>query len=421
MAFLNRGRLKDEFRKPILYLIGIILISVLLLGTGYLTGRRHILGSARDFLQNQLIAETSVDLPQGAPDNVRESKTYYQLNRRLDERLLDLKQSSARWPILLETNSQSEQLKIVDELLSDYEDLLSYSLDSDPSLNAQKEFWFSRDGIDAYLVEFKTHPGVSLLSVLLVPQGITEPSPALLVLHGYQGNLLSVVSDIDYHHGFGFELAKNGFTILAPLRVASTINTHSTLKIKAMSAGLSLESINLHQLEDAIDYLDSLDAVDKQHIGVYGISLGGQHALRLGAMDPRLSMVVSSGYFTDRFAWLFQRESPYVTVPPGEEMTKHIAVIDFLYTEPGNGLILDDLNLVAMIQPRYLAVVSGNKDPRHNAAEAEFKKVKKLYDHFGYPERASFMPFDGGHETSVESVLPFLKTWVESEAVDFSK
>ena len=420
MALPNCGRLKDKFRKTIFYLIGIILISMFLLGTGYLTGRRHLLGSARDFLQNQLNPESIVDLPQGAANNVSEAKTYYQLNRGLDERLLELKQSSARWPVLLEIDSRSERQTIVDELRSDYEAQLGYSPDPDPVLNAQKEFWFSRDGIDAYLVEFKTHPDVSLVSVLLVPQGITEPSPALLVLHGYQGNLQSVVSDIDYHHGFGFELAKNGFIVLAPLRVASTIDTHSTLKIKAMSAGLNLESINLHQLEDAIDHLDSLEAVDKQHIGVYGISLGGQHALRLGAIDPRLSMVISSGYFTDRFAWLFQRELPNYAVPPGEEMTKHINVIDFLYTEPGNGLILDDLNLVAMIQPRYLAVVSGNKDPRYVGAKTEFEKVKKLYNHLGYPERVSFMSFDGGHETSVKSALPFLKMWVESEAFDIN-
>ncbi|WP_168221344.1 alpha/beta hydrolase [Actinomadura sp. WMMA1423] len=44
---------------------------------------------------------------------------------------------------------------------------------------------------------------------------------------------------------------------------------------------------------DAISYAESLDVVDADRIGVWGISYSGGHSLIVGALDPRVKVVVS--------------------------------------------------------------------------------------------------------------------------------
>lgn len=396
---------------------GILGIAVLFFAIGYLGGKFHIIGQIRDsFLKSSMAL--NLDIPLGPPQNVSKAQTYSELNALLNKRLEEQDRESSYWTSLLETTSSSEQQRIVEQLRSKYLRLLHPWPGPKTDLHPRRELWFSKDGVDVYLVQLDTHPGVSITCALLIPQKVASPGPALLLLHGYDGNLQSIVSDFDYHHGFGFQLAKNGFIVLAPLRVASTINTRSTLYIKSLASGWALEAIELQQLVRAVDYFSSLEEVDRERVGVYGISLGGQHALMLGAIDQRLSLVICSGYFADRFAWLLKRESPSAASPPGETMMNFIYPIDNVLFTPSMSFLFDDLNLIALIQPRFFGVESGTKDPRHNSAVAEFEKVSQLYLHVGHPERAAFMSFDGGHEVSVDNVMPFLREWIETAPLD---
>jgi hypothetical protein len=347
---------------------------------------------------------------------VENADTYVEINRLLDKRVMNQHRQASPWKGLLKTTSPIEQSRIVVQIRDQFLKMLQPWPGPKTDLDPASELWFAQSGIDISLVRLRTHPGVSLLCALLIPQKITTPGPALLVLHGMYGNLQSIVADIDYHHGFGMKLAKKGFVVLAPQRVASTIETRNTLYAKSIASGWTLESIDMWQLTRALDYLASLKQVNPKRIGVYGISLGGQHALWLSALDPRISLTVCSAYFSDRFAWLFKRVSPSPSSPPGNAMMETILLIDTVEYMPNMAVVLDDLNLVALIQPRFFGVVTGMRDPRHDAAEGEFKKVSQLYKHVGHPQRATFTSFDGGHETNVESVLPFLKRWVEAES-----
>jgi len=337
--------------------------------------------------------------PPGPPQDLTKSETYEQLEALLDARLEQHRRESAEWTRLLESADETKQRSVVARLRSKLLDLLHPWPGPKTDLQPQLEPWFSQDGVDVSLVRLQTHDSLSLQCALMILRKPAGPRPALLVLHGYDGNLQSVVADIDYHHGFGMKLAQRGYIVLAPLRVTASVATNSKLKIKSMAGGWTLEAINLWQLVRAVDYLSTLDQVDRGHIGVYGISYGGQHALRLSALDQRLSLTICSGYFTDRFTWLFKNRIPM-------QPAKHIGIL------PEMGVLFDDLNLVALIQPRFFGVESGARDPRHRMAQEEFAKVCQLYDHIKRPDRAQFMAFNGGHETSVDNVASFLEHWV---------
>jgi len=403
------GELVTQTMKVTRRTLAAVFATIVLLGVGYLIGRTHPVGrllrQLRDHSQ-QRSASYLVD-QQIAPGAAKER--YRELNELLDEQLKGRLAGASRWEGLLETTTQGEREEIVEATRTELISLLHPWPGPRPDLAPRYGKGIRRPGLSGQLVEIPTHRGVKLTGALLEPEESEGPLPALLVLHGMYGGIDSLLDDIDYHHGLAAQLARAGFVVFAPLRVDTTIETRNTLYVKAFVSGWSLETVDLWQLVRAIDFLESLEEVAAMHIGVVGISLGGQHALWLGALDKRVSAVVSMAYFTNRFAWLFQRPDGDPSLPPGQGIGKRIRTYDNVLFFPSMGIALDDLNLVTLIQPRSLAFVVGTQDARHKTAKREFQKVKKLYQHLGKKERATFIDFEGGHEVSLDQVIPFLR------------
>jgi hypothetical protein len=339
----------------------------------------------------------------GLPEPPLSSSTLDELHGLLDSRLEEARTRAEQWRRVLEADADWRREASV------LRAALARQLRPWPGertdLAVRAAPWFALEGVEATVVSMRTHRNLSLLCALLRPVESTAPGPAILALHGFGGDLQRVVADVDYHHGFAMQLARAGFVVLAPLRVTASASEQSELQTKARVAGWNLEAIDLWQLVRAVDYLESLAGVDRDRIAVYGISWGGRHALRLGALDPRISLVVTSGDFTDRFARLF---NPLLARPRTFRPAMHIQ-----YDLPSH-LLLDDLNLVAMLLPRYFGVEIGTRDPRHAGAERVFSDVEALYKKAGHPERAAFLAFEGGHEISLANTLPFLRRWERS-------
>jgi hypothetical protein len=136
-------------------------------------------------------------------------------------------------------------------------------------------------------VEFDADGEVKLRGWLYVPDGQGR-RPAITMAHGYAG-----VKE----HGiepFARAFAEAGFVVL--------LHDHRGF---GASEGLPRQDVDpWRQIADwrhAISYLESLDAVDPQRIGLWGTSYAGGHAIVLGATDRRLKCVVAqvptiSGY-----------------------------------------------------------------------------------------------------------------------------
>jgi hypothetical protein len=336
-----------------------------------------------------------------------ERLAYGQLAALLDERLDERRSATPSWTELLETSDPAGWQRWTVGAREHVLGLLDPWPGPVMGPVPEREFWFARDGVTAWKVRIPTHPHVNLLSVLLVPDSADTPQPAVLALHGTGGNLQKLVSDVDYHHGFAMELARNGFVVLAPYRPAESVTARLSLRARAYAGGWSLEAIQLWQLVRAVDYLVSLEWVDPERVGVYGISWGGTQTIQLGAIDERLGMVLVSGHFTDRYTTL--RERLFETPDLGVGFAGMIAGVI-----PHMTFLLDDVNLVGLIQPRYFAVEVGNRDRLYEGATSEFAKVARLYGHVGHDDRARFLSFQGGHEISVETVLPFLQDWAST-------
>ena len=114
------------------------------------------------------------------------------------------------------------------------------------------------------------------------------PWPAVVCLHGHAGKPGSVYDKASIYKGFAAELAARNYVTIAPV-----VSQH-----RVYEKGRTLMGERLWDSMRCIDYLDSLDSVDAKRIGCAGLSLGGEMAMWLGAMDLRVNATLSSGFLT---------------------------------------------------------------------------------------------------------------------------
>ncbi len=128
-------------------------------------------------------------------------------------------------------------------------------------------------------IEFDAE-GVTLRGWLYVPDGATGPAPAVVMAHGY-----SAVKEM-YLDAFAEVFAAAGLCAL----VFDNRNFGA-------SDGEPRQEIDpwaqIRDYRHAITYARRRDEVDGGRIGVWGSSYSGAHVLVLGAIDRRISCVVS--------------------------------------------------------------------------------------------------------------------------------
>jgi len=378
-------------------------VLVFSLTLGYYLGRSTIVRDAHAAMAAAVAKRSTI--PPGLPD-APESETFDQVDRMLMNELERQHKQSANWYLDFQNAPPTKESKLQAPIRRELQRLIENMEFPPTALNPEQTPWFTRDGVEISIISFNTFPDVRLSCLLLKPVS-ARPLPAVIALHGVGGSLRKLLEDTDYHHGFALDLARAGFIVLAPVRIGSTLLSGLHLNTKALALGGSLDAIEMRQLHSAIDYLASLDTVDPAHIGVYGISLGGNHALKIGALDERLSLVVVSGYVNNRFSRTFGVDPTFRGNHTPSERDYGRAFL----VHPMMSFLLHDANLAALIYPRFLGIESGTVDRDRERDSVEFATVQGVYARRGRPDRCAVLSFAGTHETSVRTTMPFLKRW----------
>jgi len=155
----------------------------------------------------------------------------------------------------------------------------------------------------------------------------------------------------------------------------------------------------LWDLMRCVDFLVSLDEVNRRKIGCAGNSLGGEMVMWLGAIDERIQAAVSSGFLTR----MDQLEK------------KHC----MCWKLPGLRQLVDFSDIYSLIAPRALLCQNGLKEhpsqfPVPIAREA-LKDIQVIYKDFGQAEKLSFVAHPGGHEIHLPSLLTFFEKHLKSK------
>lgn len=241
-------------------------------------------------------------------------------------------------------------------------------------------------------VEYSVEAGERVRAFVLKPKGRSGRLPAVFCHHQHDGNWVIGKSEVVGLIGnptlaYAKELAQKGFITIASDAVGfeernknqyigiDILNNyqHQDELTKRIVKGETLLAKALHDIGVAIDYLESRDDVDSEHIGFIGHSYGGVMAIVAPAFDERIQASVSNcGLFSLRQG------------TPSLELTV-----------PGIATQIDTPDLISAINPRSLCLLVSKNDQHFNFEQATqvYETARTSYDE----GELLFESFDGNH------------------------
>lgn len=231
--------------------------------------------------------------------------------------------------------------------------------------------------------------------LVTVPNAREDLSPAVVCIGGHGSNLYSPydVQTVDkgesrarsdgIYKGFGTVLSKMGY-----VTVSTTVSQHNVYEQDMLLMGE-----RLWDLIRCVDYLQSMPEVDSHRIGCGGLSLGGEMAMWLGAMDERIAATVSSGFLT--------------TMDHMEQ--NHCMCWKF----DGLRELVDFADVYSLIAPRPLQCQNGLLEPESQfyvpLARKAMKEIRSAYEDLERPENLVLDVHYGGHEIDLPGLVYFFE------------
>ncbi len=211
---------------------------------------------------------------------------------------------------------------------------------------------------------FFSEVGERVPCYLLLPNGKAEKYPVAITLQGHSTGFHNSVGEIKFERdksyqprgAFGLQAVKNGYAALcieqramgerAPKTDARfTDGSCSFDSLRALLLGRTVLGERVFDIKKAVDMLSHFSACDTEKILITGNSGGGTASFYAAAYDGRIGLCVPSCAFCS-----FERSILAV-----QHCVCNYIPRAFLYFEMGD--------LSALIAPRRIAVIAGERDP----------------------------------------------------------
>ncbi len=232
-------------------------------------------------------------------------------------------------------------------------------------------------------IEINSTPRRRIRCLVAVPASGHGPFPAVVCIHGHGGTRRSVHDAASIYKGFAAALAAEGF-----VTVAADVGQH-----EVSEQGRSLMGERLWDLMRCVDYLESLPEVDRARIGCGGLSLGGEMAMWLGAMDTRIRATVSSGFLTR----MDQMEQGHCMCWKFDGLRDRVEYAD----------------IYSLIAPRALQCQNGRREPAADftpaLAAGAMDEIRVIYGDLGGLRNVELDVHDGAHEIDLPNLLAFFR------------
>ena len=261
-----------------------------------------------------------------------------------------------------------------------------------------------KDGYRIESVTYEVEPGDRVPALLLVPDGVSDASPAAAVCVWHQHNGQWPIGKSEpaglagnpMHHT-GVRLAREGYVVLCPdalcfgerrdpLGKLKDGNYERAEFVRYVLEGRSMAWKNILDMRRAVDYLQTRPEVRADRIGCYGHSMGSTHTYMVGPWEPRLKVLVGN-----------------CCLPTYEGIIRDRILHCFPNYVPGLLRAGDTPDIVALIAPRRLHLTLGAKDTWSPIADVRraLPRIARAWAEAGVPERFTcFIEEDEGHVLS---------------------
>ena len=269
-----------------------------------------------------------------------------------------------------------------------------------------------RTQLEGYVEEYwvmQTEPEVSMPFYFLKPgEGKEKSCPVMINPHGHGGG-----KEKTCREWFAVELARKGYCVACPDERGSgerreqwqqgeeqeklRLNSHRELQQMVLGFGQCMIGLAVWDMMRLLDLLCTWECVDKNRIGCAGMSGGGQQTVWLAAMDERIRLAITSGYF-------YGFKDSLVSLPGN-------CACNFV---PGMWRTMDMGDMGAMLAPRPFFVESGEKDHLEGArglanVYPQVNTARKAYALYQEEKKLIHTVHEGGHEWRGDGMLDFIR------------
>ena len=269
--------------------------------------------------------------------------------------------------------------------------------------NARSRLVKETDRWTAYDVVLDVYPELFAWGLLVLPKDLKpgERRPVVVCQHGRDGlprNLLDANSS--GYRNVAARLAERGFITFAPHNLYRGEDRYRWLNRKANTVKATLFSFIIASHDQILRWLDTQPFVDGSRIGFYGLSYGGETAVRVPPLLEKYCLSICSGDFN---AWTRK-------VAATDQPFSFMRTIEWEMPYWNLGHTFDYAEMAYLMVPRPFMVERGHNDlvGRDQWVAHEYAKVRWLYAQLGLAPRTGIEFFQGGHSMHAEGTFDFL-------------
>ncbi len=256
----------------------------------------------------------------------------------------------------------------------------------------------------AYDVVLDVFPDLFAWGVLVLPKDLKpgERRPVVVCQHGRNGLPRDTLdANNTAYNNFAGALAERGFITFAPHNLYRGEDRYRWLSRKANTVKGTLFSFIIAQHDQILRWLATLPNVDADRIAFYGLSYGGETAVRVPAILEKYCLSICSGDFNQWTRKVAATDEPF----------SFMRSIEWEMPYWNLGPTFDYAEMTYLMVPRPFMVERGHLDRVgvDSWVSYEYAKTRWLYAQLGLADRTELEFFQGGHSINGEGTFKFLE------------
>ena len=269
--------------------------------------------------------------------------------------------------------------------------------------NARSRVVKETDKWIAYDIVLDVYDELIAWGVLVLPKDMKpgERRPVVVCQHGRGGVPRDTLdNNKTAYNDFAARLAERGFITFAPHNLYYGEERYRWLDRKANTIGCTLFSFIVAQHDQILRWLDAQPFVDGDRIAFYGLSYGGETAVRVPTILEKYCLSICSGDFNQWTRKIAATDQPF----------SFMRSIEWELPYWNLGHTFDYAEMTYLMVPRPFMVERGHHDRvgRDRWVAHEFAKVRWLYAQFGLSDKVDIEYFQGGHSINGQGTFKFL-------------
>lgn len=255
----------------------------------------------------------------------------------------------------------------------------------------------------AYDVVLDVFPDLFAWGLLVLPKDLKpgERRPVVVCQHGRNGLPRDTLdANNTAYNNFAAALAERGFITFAPHNLYRGEDRYRWLTRKANTVKATLFSFIIAQHDQILRWLETLPNVDGDRMAFYGLSYGGETAVRVPAILEKYCLSICSGDFNQWTRKVAATDQPF----------SFMRTIEWEMPYWNLGQTFDYAEMSYLMVPRPFMVERGHLDRvgLDSWVAHEYARTRWLYAQLGLADRTEIEFFQGGHSINGEGTFEFL-------------